>query len=276
MPFFYDLQPSLALRQHVRMYRFMHLSFTDSTLPPAKAYPPRPEVTLSFYPRDSEKVSYDDGRVLPSVRSALIGQQNVVSHRHVGKDFLMVQVVFQPGGLYRLTGIPTIDLNNQYFDAEAVLGRELKALNERLTNIEDYPKMIPVVEEFLLGLVRKSAYEIRPIDKVGIAMLQNVNQYSLDWLAKEACLSAKQFERNFNERIGINPKYFARIIRFDKVFRMKNAFPNKDWLSISLDCGYYDYQHLVRDYKEFTGMTPANFYMQDTQSPERKFGIVEV
>ena len=107
-------------------------------------------------------------------------------------------------------------------------------------------------------------------------MLENVNQYSLDWLAKEACLSAKQFERNFNDRIGINPKYFARIIRFDKVFRMKNAFPNKDWLSIALDCGYYDYQHLVRDYKEFTGMTPANFYMQDTQSPERKFGIVEV
>ena len=107
--------------------------------------------------------------------------------------------------------------------------------------------MIPVVEEFLLGLVRKTAYEIRPIDKVGIAMLQNVNQYSLDWLAKESCLSAKQFERNFNERIGINPKYFARIIRFDKVFRMKNAFPNKDWLSIALDCGYYDYQHLVRD-----------------------------
>ena len=276
MPFFYDLQPSLALKPYVRLYRFMHLLFTDSTLPPAKAYPPRPEVTLSFYPRDSEKVSYEDGRSPSRVRSALIGQQNVVSHRLVGKEFLMVQVVFQPGGLYRLTGIPTIDLNNQYFDAEAVLGNEVRNLNQRLSNIEDYPNMIPLVEDFLMNMVRKSSYDIRPIDKVGIAMLENVNQFSLDWLAKESCLSSKQFERNFNERIGINPKYFARIIRFDKAFRMKNAFPNKDWLSIALECGYYDYQHLVRDYKEFTGMTPANFYLQDTQSPERKFGIVEV
>jgi AraC-like DNA-binding protein len=276
MPFFYDLQPSLALKPYVRLYRFMHLLFTDSTLPRAKAYPPRPEVTLSFYPRDSEKVSYEDGRSPSRVRSALIGQQNVVSHRLVGKEFLMVQVVFQPGGLYRLTGIPTIDLNNQYFDAEAVLGNEVRNLNQRLSNIEDYPKMIPLVEDFLMNMVRKSSYDIRPIDKVGIAMLENVNQFSLDWLAKESCLSSKQFERNFNERIGINPKYFARIIRFDKAFRMKNAFPNKDWLSIALECGYYDYQHLVRDYKEFTGMTPANFYLQDTQSPERKFGIVEV
>ncbi len=276
MPFFYDLQPSLALKPYVRLYRFMHLLFTDSTLPPAKAYPPRPEVTLSFYPRDTEKVSYKDGRTPAPVRSALIGQQSVVSHRLVGKEFLMVQVVFQPGGLYRLTGIPTIDLNNQYYDAEAVLGNEVRNLNQRLSNIEDFAKMIPLVEDFLMNMVRKSSYDIRPIDKVGIAMLESKNHYSLDWLAKESCLSSKQFERNFNERIGINPKYFARIIRFDKAFRMKNAFPNKDWLSIALDCGYYDYQHLVRDYREFTGMTPASFYMQDTQSPERKFGIVEV
>lgn len=275
MPFFYDLKPSLALQPYVRMYRFMHLLFTDATLPPAKAYPPRPEVTLSFYPRDTEKVTYEDGRVLGSMRSALIGQQNVVSQRHVGKEFLMVQVVFQPGGLYRMIGIPTMDLNNQYFDAESILGNQIRDVNERLMNIEDYPRMIPVVEDFLLGLIKKSKYEIRPIDKVSLLMIDNVNSLSLDWMAKESCLSYKQFERNFNERIGVNPKYFARIIKFDKAFRMKNAFPNKDWLSIALDCGYYDYQHLVRDYKEFTGMTPASFYMQDTQSPERKFGIVE-
>jgi AraC-like DNA-binding protein len=221
-------------------------------------------------------VHYSDGRVMPSVKAALIGQQNIVSYRHVGKEFLLIQVVFQPGGLYRMTGIPTIDLKNQYFDAAAVLGNEIKMVNEHLANIEDFPKMLPVVEEFLLSLARKSTYKIRPVDKVGMVMLENVNRYSLDWLARESCLSSKQLERNFNERIGINPKYFARIIKFDKAFRMKNAFPDRDWLSIAIDCGYYDYQHLVRDYKEFTGMTPVNFYLQEMKSPERKFGIAEV
>ena len=275
MAFYYEIQPSLALRQYVRQYRFMYLSFADGTLPPAKAYPPRPEITLSFYPRDTEKVNYDDGQLINPVRSALIGQQSIVSHRHVGKEFLMFQVVFQPGGLYRLTGIPTIELNNQYFDAEMIFGKELKLLNERLSGVEDFAIIEVLVEEFLISLVSKNKYDIRPVDKVGIVMLNNINSYSLDWLAREACLSLKQFERNFNERIGINPKYFARIVRFDKAFRMKNAFPHKDWLSIALECGYYDYQHLVRDYKEFTSMTPANFYRQDTESPERKFGIVE-
>ena len=258
------------------MYRFLSLSFSDTSLPPVKAYPPRPELTLSFYPRDCEQVSYDDGRVLPSVRAALIGQQSMVTNRHVGKDFLLIQVVFQPGGFYRLKGIPTSELTNGYFDAEAVFGNELRNLNEQLQNISNHLAMISAVEDYLLSLQRRSSYETRPVDKVGLTMLDNPNRHSLDWLAKEACLSTKQFERNFNERIGINPKYFSRIVRFDKAFRMKNAFPNKDWLSIALDCGYYDYQHLIRDYKEFTGLTPTNFYLKDTQSPERKFGIVEV
>ncbi|WP_435356430.1 helix-turn-helix domain-containing protein [Emticicia sp. SJ17W-69] len=276
MPFFHNLQPTYALRDYVKMYRFLYFSFTDSTLPPAKAYPPRPEVTLSFYPRDTETTKYDDGRVIAPVRSALIGQPSVVSHRHVGKEFVLFQVVFQPGGLFRMTGIPNHELTDQYFDAESVFGNEIVLVNQRLNSTANFGEMKHIIEGFLLDLASKSKYESRPIDKVGMVMLDGKNNFSLDWLAKESCLSNKQFERNFNERIGINPKYFARIIRFDKAFRLKNAFPNKDWLSIALECGYYDYQHLVRDYKEFTGMTPANFYSQDIKAPERKFGIIEV
>jgi hypothetical protein len=58
-----------------------------------------------------------------------------------------------------------------------------------------------------------------------------------------------------NNRIGIPPKQFLHIIRFDRSFRMKNRFPDKDWFSIAIDCGYQDYQHLAKDYKAFTGYT---------------------
>jgi AraC-like DNA-binding protein len=57
---------------------------------------------------------------------------------------------------------------------------------------------------------------------------------------------------------------------------MKNRSPQKDWLSIALHCGYYDYQHLVKDYKEFTGYTPAQFFAIDNQAPERMLGDVEI
>jgi AraC-like DNA-binding protein len=56
---------------------------------------------------------------------------------------------------------------------------------------------------------------------------------------------------------------------------MKNRYPDKDWLSIAIHCGYYDYQHLVKDYKEFTGYTPPQFFSIDNGSPERAFGDAE-
>ena len=275
MPFFNDLKPCPALQPYVWRYRFIHFSFTDTSLPPAKAYPPRPEVTLSFYPRDTEQVSYSDGRSPAPVRAALIGQQSVVSNRLVGKEFVLIQVVFQPGGLFRLIGLPAKEINNEYLDAQAVLGSQLREVNEKLMNTEHYPDMIPVVEDFLIKLSRKTPYSHRPIDNFTMQMVNCPNNISLNWMAHESCLSQKQLERNFRERVGVNPKYFWRIIRFDRAFRLKNACPDKDWLSIALECGYYDYQHLVKDYKEFTGMSPAAFYFQDTQSPERAFGIVE-
>ena len=57
--------------------------------------------------------------------------------------------------------------------------------------------------------------------------------------------------------------------------KRKNAQPTKDWLSVALDSGYYDYQHLVRDFKEFTSLTPNAFLLADGQSPERAFGVRE-
>ena len=91
-----------------------------------------------------------------------------------------------------------------------------------------------------------------------------------------ACLSPRQFYRKFSERVGIGPKVFEKVVRFQKAFFLKNANPHLDWLSIALSCGYYDYQHLSKDYKAFTNMTPAGFCEVDTKAPERTFGLVEI
>ena len=133
--------------------------------------------------------------------------------------------------------------------------------------------MVAVGESFLLELVNKSNKDLHRIDVAAKMLLYNTQPFSLDWLANEACLSGKQFERKFYEHNGVSPSLFRRIVRFDKAFRMKNSHPTEDWLSIALECGYYDYQHLVRDYKTFTGLTPPAFFLLD--NPEKTFGLHE-
>lgn len=271
-----DFLPAPALRDHVRLYRLLRVVFDRSADIPCKAYTPRPENVLSFYPRDTEVVEYPGRKAtIRKVRSALIGQQSIITNRHIGQDFFLFQVIFQPGGLYRLTGIPSCELHNQYIDAESVFSAEICRVNERLSSTDSIPEMTLIVEDFLFHLLRCARQKDSSVDVVGQIMLAATEPQSLDWLARASCLCNKQFERTFQERIGINPKYFARIVRFDRAFRMKNKHPHKDWQHIAFDCGYYDYQHLVRDYKEFTQMTPTAFYLQDSRAPERTFGLSE-
>ncbi len=269
-----DFPPSPALMEYVRLYRLVRFLFSASDSIPFKPYPPRPEHCLSFYPRDTETIEYPNQPTkINNIRSALIGQHSVVTNRHVGKDFLVIQVIFQPGALFRLTGIPAYELTNAYLDAETIFAKDIREVNARLNSIDNYIDMIKIVETFLYQLIAKNKKEYHAVDRIGNLMLQNVENTSLDWLAKESCLSSKQFERKFNERMGINPKYFARIVKFDKAFRMKNRYPNLDWLSIAIDCGYCDYQHLAKSYKEFTGHSPSAFHRLGT--PEENFGWSE-
>jgi len=275
----YDYRlPNPALREYVRLLQIVGCSFPASmSILPVKSYWPRAENSLSFYPKDPEKHEFGfNGKQLNKPRSTLNGQYSIVTNRHVGRDFMVFQVQFQPGALFKLTGIPVSELTNTFIDAETVFSTEISRVNERLSYTRHYTEMIPIVENFLLYLINRAKQkQLRPIDKVSRLLLQHPTVNSLDWLADQACLSQRQFYRQFIEREGVSPKLYTRIARFENAMKLKNSRPALDWLSVAIDLGYYDYQHLVRDFKEFTQLTPNAFLDADTKSPERVFGVTE-
>jgi AraC-like DNA-binding protein len=271
-----DIKPSPFLAEFIRLYRIVDFHFSDTLSAPSKAYPPRPEHCLQFYPKDMERVTYPNTSVTVSNnRSTLIGQHTIVNTRHVGKEFVSLQVVFRPGALFRITGIKAIELANVYMDAENILGLETRLINEKLFSAKSYEQMIAIIELYLGNLIKKVKREQHPIDLISMEMMQS-ESWSLDTFIKQSFLCHRQFDRKFLERVGISPKQYLQVIRFDKAFRMKNRYPDRDWLTIALHCGYYDYQHLAKEYKEFTGYTPNAFADIESKAPERAFGDIEV
>lgn len=269
-----DFLPHKGLEEFVKCYRIIHMEFDKNTILPSKAYTPRPENCIAFYPRDTEKVEYADGRrTITHVPIALVGQHLGVTNRFIGNDFLAIQIIFQTGALYRLTGIPLVELNNEYLAADCVFAKDIKFVNEQFHHAKTYPEMVAIANQFVTKLVKKVVKDRHPLDSVSQLMLHQDAAVSLDWLVRESCLSIKQFERSFRDRTGVTPKVFSRLIRFDKAFRTKNAQPKLDWLSIAIDCNYYDYQHLVRDYKDFTDLSPKAFHQLG--SPEGLLGAEE-
>lgn len=269
-----DLPPHPSLSEFVRCYRIVHFNFTSGTEPVFKAYAPRPEICLHFFLRERELVQIGDGpRKDYKFPVVLAGQQTSVINRYLqGKTFITFNIVFQPTALFRLTGISSFELTNKYLDAEQVFSN-IRLIHEQLQNASGYSQMISIADRFLDSLVRNTQKDAHRLDDVSRFMINSGGKVSLDWLAGETCLSPKQFTRKFHERIGVNPKTYQRIIRFTKAVNLKNAYPEMDWLQIALDCGNVDYQHLVKDYKDFTKHSPNDFHSFENSSPERRLGL---
>lgn len=271
-----DFAPAPQVQEFVQLYRIVHLQFDKSVQIPPKAYPPRPEQCLAFYPYDKETIEYTSTqKKKENIPVVLYGQFTEVTNRIIGSNFLVFQIVFNPGALYKLLGIPSTQFNNEYLVADEILGKQVHTINEQLFFAKDYLSMVEIANHFIYSLALKQKKETHFIDKVCSQMLYSPKPFSLVNAAQQSFLSTKQFERKFKERTGLNPKIFERIIKFDNAFRLKNAYPNFDWLKIAIECDYYDYQHLTKAYKDFTGLSPTAFHAIEEQAPERKLGLNE-
>ncbi|PWS30257.1 helix-turn-helix domain-containing protein [Pedobacter paludis] len=265
-----EIYPSPALSQFIRLYRIIDFEFQHSLPIPPKAYSPRPEQCLQFFPCPT-LIEYQGRKVKPK-NALLIGQHTIVNQRTVFKKFLSLQVVFQPDALHRLLGLSLEELTNESIEAELVLGSEVESVNDQLYHSRDHRHMIQIVESFLSKLFGNTLYDPLPIDRMTRLMLEPTQH--LDWYVSNACLSHRQFDRKFIQRAGISPKEYLRVVRFDQAYRMKNAYPEMSWFNIAVACGYYDYQHLSKETKAFTGQTPSSFFSMG--SPERLLGTEEV
>lgn len=250
--------PAVPLRAFLQYYMVAHVRYdgVGSALA-TKPMPPAPQQCLYFYPRDAMRTfHYGLGQEVAALPSVLVGPQVSRVDLRFGPDHLVICVAFWPGGLHRLLDVPVKELFDFSLDSRLLLGRTVDELHEQLTTMHDYAAMVAAVEAYLLRALRHLRRPARPIDAVLPLLLTTASPLSIDWLAHEACLSPRQFERNFFERVGMNPKLYARIVRFDRAFRLKEQRADLDWLAVAVQCGYYDYRHLVRDFKEFAGVTP--------------------
>jgi len=93
-------------------------------------------------------------------------------------------------------------------------------------------------------------------------VLQSRGSVRIEQLAHEVNLSRRQLERRFSHEIGLSPKAFNRIIRFQNVFQAYES--QRDWVTVAHDCGYYDQAHLIEDFRELAGEPPTKLLARES------------
>ena len=160
-----------------------------------------------------------------------------------------------PGGLHRLLGCSMAGMVDGSFDAADVFGAGMRELNEQLQEAPHFDAIRDRVEQFLLRKVRALRSAL-PFDGAMQELVRLQGNMPMEQAASLACLSLRQFERVSKERLGMSPKLFARLTRFSKAYRLREALPAWSWTQIAYECGYFDQMHLIRDFKQFAGVAP--------------------
>lgn len=232
-------------------------------------YPPTPQNSVFFYINDKISMCREGSdNFLVQPGSVVVGPQLTRVHLDIQKSHKAVRVGFHPGGLHRLLGIPMSEICDESFDAADIFGSGIHEVNEQLQEAGSFDEIRDIIEKFLLGIVNKLKPAL-PFDLAMLELLKFNGNLSVEKVASIACLSLRQFERISKERIGMSPKYFSRLVRFSKAYRLRENYPGISWTNIAYECGYFDQMHLIRDFKQFAGVPPGVIEKELLAAPVR-------
>ena len=152
--------------------------------------------------------------------------------------------------------IPVSSFYNQEIDGYSLGDKSLNILANDVLNADDAAEAIKMIEKWLLSRLEESA--IYNFNRVGASLQQlfHDNTISVESLAQLACLSRKQFVRVFFNAVGMMPKEYSNVARFQKsLWLMQNG--NRNFADIAYSCGYSDQSHFIRECRRYSGITPA-------------------
>jgi AraC-like DNA-binding protein len=185
----------------------------------------------------------------PLTSSILVGASGAVS---------TMGVRFRPGGLPAFVAAPLDELADRQVVVEDLFGAAARGLHARLAEAPDDSRRVAIVERFLMGRLADAGRPRRPVEHAVRRMVRRRGPVGIERLADDLGVSRRHLERTFRAETGMTPMLLGRMIRFQSVFRRLTS-GEPDWISVALDCGYYDQSHLYRDFREFAAATPTQF-----------------
>lgn len=168
-------------------------------------------------------------------------------------------VHFKPGGALPFLDVEASELTNAHANLADLWGRDGLDLHERLCTAATPQQRFQIMEGFLRDRLHPpTARQLHM--KVALKMLA-MGHGPVRNVARELGLSQRRFIQMFSSHVGLAPKLFCRILRFQRARVLAEELKTPDWATIAVACGYFDQSHLIRDFKEFCGATPGMYSM---------------
>ena len=207
-----------------------------------------PDGTIIIQPR-----SFIFGQITSYIEIAPTGRSGIVASR------------FLPEGLAPLLNVPVASLENKAVALVEIFGAKAQALEDKVLMASSQSERIQFIQDFLL----EQLCEQRSIDSITKscvdAIVQSQGQIGMTDLAGQVNSNRRRIERRFNTIIGMSPKQLSRVVRLQATMKMLEQKQFSNLTTLALENGYYDQAHFIKDFREFTGVTPGSFFAGNLQ-----------
>lgn len=176
-----------------------------------------------------------------------------------GNNASMMVIMFRKGAAAPFFPFPMDEISDCVFDADLIWGSGFGELREVLLSEKDIRKRFALVEGFLLGRFQDRFAENACVDFAIGEMNRRPDALSIARMNGQIGYSQKHFTEMFRRRVGVTPKAYLKIMRFQHAIKRIAETADIDWAAMAAECGFYDQSHFINDFKHFSGFTPEQY-----------------
>lgn len=239
---------------------------------------PGPDVTERVLPNGTMQVvislrdrpirvydRHDPSRYVVTPGAVVTGPSDQFSIISAADTAATVGVVFKPGGAAPFVGMPAVHLHDRDVDLETLWGRALaEEVRSRVLGSTSPRETVAVLDEVLCRRLRGRDV-LHPAVAWAVAAFQHTEgPSSVSEVVERIGMSHRRFIALFHDTVGLTPKRFSRLQRFQAVLRGVPLHGERTWADLAAACGYSDQAHLTHDFRAFSGLTPSEYVRRRT------------
>lgn len=167
-------------------------------------------------------------------------------------------IKFKPTGLYQMFDFSMEKYNDKVVALNETNDAGLKTIRQILSGSNTHEDNILQLNSFFERLINTRQLAPGPVEHAVDAINKKKGMITVSELADISCLSERQFLNQFRRQVGLSPKFYARIIRLNYIFKLINEKREK-WSSLAYEAAFFDQAHFIKDFKKFTGDNPSQY-----------------
>jgi AraC-like DNA-binding protein len=177
----------------------------------------------------------------------------------------VIGIQFQPGGMFPFFRFPAWETANRSVDLECLWRGAAGEIREQLLAAPSADAMFELLERRLMAQLARPL-ELHPAIQFARAHICRAPHLTtVSGVMSRIGLSQRRFIELFHDQVGLTPKSFCRVRRFQRVVATVHGRKQVDWAQVALDGGYYDQAHFIHDFQSFSGMTPSAWLARATE-----------